>query len=137
MKMFRLILYYLGWSNRDCRRQIQSILYPNDYLISLVDTKEECQALCDATLHCYSAVFDTWDLTDGLTPLTLNYTETVVKNHKKFGRCKLGEKFDGRCDRSSNHAHNQYISYVKESTSKKIYLLELQLQKGRGVFLVI
>ena len=97
-------------------------------MISFVDTKDECQELCDESMLCYVAVFDTWNLTDALNQLSSDYMETVVKNNKKFGRCQLGQEFDGRCanghmamdnlfdrkqDRFDFGAPYQYISYIK------------------------
>ena len=97
-------------------------------MISFVDTKDECQELCDESMLCYVAVFDTWNLTDALNQLSADYIETIVKNNKKFGRCQLGQKFVGRCangyvgmdnlyDRKQHSfdlgAPYQYISYIK------------------------
>ena len=97
-------------------------------MISFVDTKDECQELCDESMLCYVAVFDTWKLNDALNQLSSDYMETVVKNNKKFGRCQLGQKFDGLCangyvgmdklyDRKLHSfdlgAPYQYISYIK------------------------
>ena len=97
-----------------------------EYLISFVDTKDECKALCDASPYCNLAIFDTWTLKDSYYPLTRDYAETVVLNNKKFSRCQLGKKLSGICDKC-NHGDSclQFISYAKDSSSKSFYQLEL------------
>ena len=127
-KIIFYIYLSLGWAIRDCRSKVKSIFHGNEYMISFVDTKDECQELCDESMLCYVAVFDTWNLTNALNQLSSDYMETVVKNNKKFGRCQLGQKFVGRCangyvgmdnlyDRKQHSfdlgAPYQYISYIK------------------------
>ena len=104
--------------NIDCRRQLNSVMNRKEYLISFVDTKDECKALCDASPYCNLAIFDTWTLKDSYYPLTRNYIEIVVKNNQKFSRCQLGKILNGICEKC-NHGDScqQYISYAKDSSS--------------------
>ena len=90
-----------------------------EYLISFVDTKDECKALCDASQYCNLAIFDTWNLNDSYYPLKRDYTETVVLNNQKFGRCQLGKRLNEICDKC-NHGDScqQYFSYSKDPSSK-------------------
>ena len=112
--------------NIDCRRQLSSVMNRKEYLISFVDTRHECKALCDESPYCNLAIFDTWTLKDSYYPLTRNYTEIVVKNNKKFSRCQLGKRLNGKCAKCNyGDSCQQYISYAKDSLSKSIYRLEL------------